>query len=60
MTLVTKNSYVDNWYSNFPGTIEVGYYSKRAYVSRFTGQVLHNTGVPANSKALKLAIEMGQ
>lgn len=58
MTSVSKTSYIDNWYSERPGTIEVGYRGRKAFVSVFTGQILDNYGVPTNSRALKLAIKI--
>ena len=32
---VTKDSYVDNWYSNKKGFVEVCYKSKKAFINKY-------------------------
>lgn len=60
MTLVTKNSYIDNWWSEIKNTVEVGYYSRKAFIEHDTGRVLKNTGVPENCQAFKLGMAIAK
>lgn len=60
MTLITKNSYIDNWYSKVANTIEVGWFKKRCFIERGTGKVVSNNGVPSNSQAYKMALSIAK
>lgn len=55
---VTKRSGIDNITPRLKGTCEVWWYSKHADVEHGTGKVLNNEGVPENSLALKIAIDV--
>ena len=55
---ITKNSGVDNIDSRIPGTTEVWWYSKRAYIKHGTATVVSNDGVPTNSQAFKIGLEI--
>ena len=57
-SLITKQSGIDNCDSRVPGTVEVWYKGKHAYIEHGTGRVVSNDGVPTNSQAYKIALKI--
>lgn len=55
---ITKRSGIDNFWPEIAGTVEVWYFSKKCFIKHRTGEVLNNTGVPTNSQAYKMAMEI--
>ena len=57
---ITKNSGIDNWWSEIPNTIEVWHYSKKCFIEHKTGRIVKDTGVPKNSQAFKIAMQIAK
>lgn len=57
---ITKRSGIDNFNPEIKGTIEVWYFSKKCWIEHRTGKVVKNTGVPANSQAFKIAMQIAK
>lgn len=59
-SLITKKSGIDNFWPEIPNTIEVWYFSKKCWIEHKTGKIVKNTGVPVNSQAFKIAMQIAQ
>lgn len=45
MTPITKTTYVDNWDSKLPNTVEIGIGNKKAFIEHKTGKLINNDGI---------------
>ena len=45
MTPVTKTTYIDNWSSEIPNTVEIGVGKKRAFVEHKTGRLINRDNI---------------
>lgn len=62
MTLVTNNTYIDNFDSEIKNTIEIGIKNKKAFVERKTGILINRDNIKNIEKyqAYKLAIKLAK
>ena len=55
---VTKDSYVDNWYSEKEGYVEVGYKGKKAFIEKGSLEILNPDNIPLDIKAMIIGVEI--
>lgn len=45
MTPVTKTTYVDNWSSKIPNTVEIGIRNQKAFIEHKTGRLINDDNI---------------
>lgn len=45
MTPITKTTYIDNWESEIPNTVEIGIGNKKVFIKHKTGEVINKCNI---------------